>query len=526
MIINRDKEFRARLDQTTEEQQKEHEEALRQAHSHHESVRERARLALAVHEKQELEKQREAEAAERKEHDDIEKRLAEQKQKELLEEARRLREKEEQKLRDEKALHEEEARLQEAKEKREAEAETAKRRMAASQTSTTTQPVVPTPTASNPFTKPSPLNAQTPVPQPSQTTASAPIPQSTQLPSAPVTNRTAPNSSIAHRDAVHKQYLDLHKHLKQMRKSMRQLSRENGSPIKDMDTQRREITKFFGQFANATGNQEVAKTNQKKRIEIVAVLRTAFHAPGPKLDARRYILNSRSDFDSLPAEECHVSGKYLYLVNFCVKAAVQQLTGAAIATYNSAEPIGITLALIFGDNALRWRGESFIDILLAKLHKRCPILFGIYGSEKTERGRERLGWITDSSEKSGYIPDQAHYDEMAGYAMGWAALTLRNFKKAKSATNACPPWLYWRTIAYLVETPPAEATATHFVVLKGMLEHYGDKFIENYGQAATVAMRKAIVEFPRTHAGQAKGNMVQGLQLLREVFQNKWQIIL
>jgi nucleoporin GLE1 len=307
---------------------------------------------------------------------------------------------------------------------------------------------------------------------------------------------------------------------------MKKEARADRSQIKDMETQRRDITKFFGQLANASVSSEVASTNQARRKDILRILITAYSGPGPKIDARRYILSPSSDINALPASECQISGKFIYLLNFCAKAGVQQMKGASIAAYNSAEPLGITLAMIFGYSALRWRGESFIDILLAKLHKKCPILFGIYGPEKTERGRQRLGWVADDSEKSGYVADQTHYDDMAGYGMGWAGLTLRDFKKSKTATNSCPPWNYWRTMSFLLNTSPAETTATHFVVLKGMIEHYADKFIQNYGQAATVAMRKAVVEFPRTHSGQAKGNMVEGLMLLREVLNTKYGIAL
>jgi len=73
---------------------------------------------------------------------------------------------------------------------------------------------------------------------------------------------------------------------------------------------------------------------------------------------------------------------------------------------------------------------------------------------------------------------------------------LRDFSKSKQV-NPFPPSNYWHAMACIVNTPPAQVTQTHFIVLKAMIENYIPRFIGYYGQAAKAALRKAIVEFPQ-----------------------------
>ena len=45
--------------------------------------------------------------------------------------------------------------------------------------------------------------------------------------------------------------------------------------------------------------------------------------------------------------------------------------------------------------------------------------------------------------------------------------------------------------------PPKKASDTHFIVLKAMIEYSVDKFIDCYGDAAKLALRKALITFPQ-----------------------------
>ncbi|KAF2431130.1 GLE1-domain-containing protein [Tothia fuscella] len=547
MLINRDREFRASLTRSSEEQQQKYNTKLAEALEHHKKVREAAEYILEQEQKLLRDQIEEADRlAKKKIDDEVKKQQDEQRQRRLEEQEQEAKRQE--KLRElearEKRLQDEEkarvARLDQERKTKEAALEQERRtkaESAAAAAAAATQRANAAITSAKPAILPQavPTPASTAVVKPPPSTATASTVSTTTAvaePASPIT------TSMAQRNATHKQYLELHQRLKEHRANMKKLIQEapEGSPLKKLSDTRRDLVKSFGQFTNSENGtpegDKVAKSkNNEKARAILAKVIEARGAAGPPIDARQFIINPTKDRSLLSEAEAQVSSGYIFLLNACAKAALKTMRESSSANYNAAEPIGISLAMVFGDRGTHFNtsgdqcegGEPFIDILLAKLHKGCPILFGIYGPETTNLGRDRLGWPRDEDGPSGYINPQTFYDEMSGYATGWAALTLRDFRRSQRAINSCPPWHYWRTIACLVNTSPKDTTPTHFVVLKGLLQHYATKFIAHYGQAATVAMRKAILELPKTHAGDsaAKGNMAQGLALLGETLKKK-----
>jgi nucleoporin GLE1 len=147
---------------------------------------------------------------------------------------------------------------------------------------------------------------------------------------------------------------------------------------------------------------------------------------------------------------------------------------------------------VFAEPDFLWRGKSLIDILLAKFRVVCPVVFGHKGNEKYEEGRRRLGW---HKEGGSWVPEQQHSDRMTGLGAGFAAISLRNFSKSKK-TNPFPPRNYWTAMARIVNTPPAEISNTQAIVLKAMIQHYEQKFLDAYGSAGRAALRVALVDFP------------------------------
>jgi len=123
----------------------------------------------------------------------------------------------------------------------------------------------------------------------------------------------------------------------------------------------------------------------------------------------------------------------------------------------------------------------------------CPVLFGFRGNDKTERGRASVGW---KKEKNGrWEGEQWHYPRMTGLGAGWAAICLRDFSKSQHK-NPWPTTHYWQTIASIVSTPPADMSATQFLVLKALIDNYEKRFIGFYGSAALAVLRVALVDFP------------------------------
>ena len=203
----------------------------------------------------------------------------------------------------------------------------------------------------------------------------------------------------------------------------------------------------------------------------------------------------------------------LYQLNIFSKAIISQWVTEAGATPKAAEPIGIVASTIFSQPQYQWKKYPLIDILLAKLHVVCPVLFGIHGNDKTEQGREKLGWLRESP-KGPFIQEQRHNERMTGLGAGFAAISLRNYAKS-SRTNAYPSHNYWRTFASIVNTPSEHVTSTHFVVLKAMIENYEQKILTAFGDMAIPALRKALFEYPASV--QEPGVAGKSLALLADV---------
>lgn len=246
------------------------------------------------------------------------------------------------------------------------------------------------------------------------------------------------------------------------------------------------------------------------------MLLEASKAGHPTVDVRQFITSS----PTLPSEaEYQVPGLLIYLLNIFVKGVVEQFIADAGTKTEAADPIGVVAVSVFAQQDLKWRGISLIDILFAKFHRDCPILWGIYGNDRTEGGRQRLGW---AREDGVWVNEQSHSERMTGLGAGFAALSLRDFSKTK-LQNPIPNTHYWRALACIVNTPPHAATQTHFLVLKAMVENYAGRFIGFYGQAAVVALRKALVEFP---AQAPKSVAASAVAVLPEVLKRDLRLTL
>jgi nucleoporin GLE1 len=240
------------------------------------------------------------------------------------------------------------------------------------------------------------------------------------------------------------------------------------------------------------------------------------------LDARELIIRPTNPW--VEGVSTQVPGVYVYLLNLLVKLSLKNMpTSASNKAYNAVDPIGIVVCWAFSISAFHIQGNSFADILLAKYHFVCPPLFGIYGSEKTQQGRTRLGWARESSD-GGWLSPQLHYDRLAGISVGWAALTLRDFSKSQNR-NPLPAWHYWRSLAFILNVPPAQITPSHGIILKGLIEEYARSFFKFYGQLAIVALRTAVVELPAAAAAQ-NNTALQGVSVLRDTLKAKYDLAL
>ncbi|KAI1332010.1 GLE1-domain-containing protein [Xylariaceae sp. FL0255] len=351
---------------------------------------------------------------------------------------------------------------------------------------TQTQPTPPTtlPSAPSPF-------ASQPAPNP--LLQKAPTPQT-----AAILSPTQPT--------VVDRYVTIHQNLKKLRLSLTEQAK-SVPPLKNrMGDMRRAIRKSLGQIVAEKGG------NRQQMQTINSILQESLNGsvPSTLVDPSDYVTDDRQ-----PMEGALYNGQlpslFLYLINIFAKTIINQFINECGPQPKAADPIGVIAAMVFSSVAYQWRGKTLIDILMAKLRVTCPVLFGYRGSEKTEQGRLRLGWKKDGG---GWAPEQQHIERMKGLAVGYAALSLRDFSKSKN-TNPWPPSKYWTTFAKIVNTPAAEISNTQCVVLRSMIDTYEERFIQFYGSAAIAALRKALVDFPKKAETKTPGTA--GLQVLAQI---------
>ncbi|KAK3685089.1 GLE1-like protein-domain-containing protein [Podospora appendiculata] len=312
-------------------------------------------------------------------------------------------------------------------------------------------------------------------------------------------------------------YTIIHKNLKELRKSLLEQAKVNRALKDRMGDMRREIRKSVGQL---TGGG--AGTNRQQQHKIVSLLREAL-ANGVQsqlMDPSNFIVEPRNPVEGAANNAPQVPSLFLYLLNVFAKATISQFINEAGARPETADPVGVCIAATFSEPDFLWRGVSVIDILIAKFRVVCPVLFGYRGSEKTEQGRQRIGWWKDNGS---WISEQQHMDRMTGLGAGFAAISLRKFAKAKKE-NPYPPRNYWTAMAKIVNTPAGEISNTQCVVLKSMVQNYESKFIEFYGTAAIAALRTALLEFPAR--ATEKSSSVSSLPNLAQILKRDTGLVL
>ncbi|KAI0459970.1 GLE1-domain-containing protein [Xylaria acuta] len=342
-----------------------------------------------------------------------------------------------------------------------------------------------TPTTSQPFTAPAATGP-----------FFKPAPPQHNVPSAPSTSKPPVD-----------QYVVIHQNLKRLRVSLAEQAKSLPLLKARMGDMRREMRKSMGQIVTEKGG------NKKQMATIQALLQESLSGsvPSTMVDPSQYIKDKREPMDGALHNEPQLPSLFLYLLNIFAKTIINQFINECGAQPKAADPLGVITAHIFSNKTYLWRGKTLVDILMAKYRVACPVLFGYRGSESTEQGRMRLGWRRDGT---AWAPEQQHIDRMKGLAVGYAAISLRDFSKSPN-TNPWPPSEYWTSLARIVNTPPTEISNTQCVVLRGMIEIYEERFIYFYGSAGVAALRSALIGFP--NKAQAKTPGTSGLSVLAQI---------
>ncbi|KAL4725931.1 hypothetical protein ACLX1H_006605 [Fusarium chlamydosporum] len=285
-------------------------------------------------------------------------------------------------------------------------------------------------------------------------------------------------------------YSQIHQELKKLRRDLQAQSKVAGSPLKGkLGAARREIRVAIGQLTGGKG------ANNQPINKIVGALKEALEGriPSPPIDVSAFVVDKREPVEGSANNDATLPSLFIYLINICAKGIVNQFINEGGANPKAADPVGVFAAHIFSTKEFQWRGQSLVDILMAKYRIVCPVLFGHRGNDKTERGRMAIGWKKDGPS---WITEQSHNDRMTGLGAGFASLSLRDFSRS-SKKNPYPPANYWKALAYIVNSPPNETSNTQYVVLRSMIQGHEQRFLNFYGNAALAALRLALVEFPK-----------------------------
>ncbi|MCJ1364614.1 hypothetical protein MMC16_003727 [Acarospora aff. strigata] len=486
--IHAEEDLYARLERETDEREKAHKIALAAASVEHERVR---RSAEAAAERFQLELEKERKKREDEERRELDKKRQEKIERELVDRRREIERARTAEVEERRAAEEGERRAAEARKakleleerlrlgRETVEAEAHRRREEVEHANKKAQEAA---TAAKKRTE-----AEAQQPQASVRT-SQPSTTGTGLPSASQTPSTRPHVN-PDREVDHQRYQAIHQRLKELRRFMISQGKSNPALKKRMGDMRREIKKCVGQLTEGKG------ANRGPINQIMKVLKEAITVPEPRIEIPQFLASPPP-----PTSISDSKGPALliYLLNIFSKAIISQFIDEASVSPKTADPIGVVAVSVFAANEFRWQGHSLIDILLAKYHIVCPVLWGIYGDERTVHGKTRLGWWREDKDdpNAPWISAQRHSERMTGLGAGFAALALRNFEKSR-LESPFPNVHYWQALAAIVNVPPNEVSQTHFIVLKAMIENYEARFLEFYGDAAKVALRKALVEFPR-----------------------------
>jgi len=467
-----DREFNEKLDQAAAVRAKQHQQQLAYAAEEHERVYRSAKLEL---ERQALEEEQARLRHEESQKREIE-RLKQEKAREQAEAQRRAleaRQREEEAARQaaehQRKLHEADARIKAQKEqeaaakrqqKESAEADRKAAEAAAAAEKARQQVPQQTPAA--------------PTQAPTQAATAAPA-----AVSQPLTVAQAPAANVDH---IHTKYLQLHQRMKEFRKAFWEEHKKPSSPLKGpVGDARRALRTRLGQIN--VERKDSAAAIKRLRAECFDV---ALNTPGPMIDIRSYIVSHQ--LPQLANENEAAYPAFLLYVWICFEKFLigQFEKEAANPDGRIIQEIGLIAASLFGDQKYMWNGLPLTDIVLAKLHKACPPLFGIRGTMDTKEGRLRLGWREDST-------TETYAQRMRGIGAGYASMSLRSFA---SKTPAIAISEYWRAIASVVNTPPDQLWPGHFAILSGLIRDYHKKFIQFYGVPARAVLRRAVIDLP------------------------------
>ncbi|SMR42566.1 unnamed protein product [Zymoseptoria tritici ST99CH_1E4] len=297
---------------------------------------------------------------------------------------------------------------------------------------------------------------------------------------APTAVTSIASSSRDEIEKEHATFLAMKQALKQTKDRLDQAKNQDAWLKENLGEKCRRRIKMLVNQVNKHNRDE----NRRKIAEIQAILDDAKgRYPTETVDVSAFFHGGNPE----PNQSPQFPLLLFDLLNHFAKAIINSMATEAAVDCSAAEPLGVMAASIFANPNYSFHGHSLIDILWARYHQRCPVLFGIVADERTKEGRAKMGW-----KQNGELD---HFLLMKGLSAGYAAITLRDFSRSKM-TNPAPNRLFWQSLSRILNVSATRRVPSHYNALEGLLDlAFIPRFISLYGQAAVAALRLAVREF-------------------------------
>lgn len=294
---------------------------------------------------------------------------------------------------------------------------------------------------------------------------------------------------------IHQRYVELDKTLKEMREWLENMAKSEPSLKKVVGDTRRSLTATFGQTRDRPGG------NKPQVEKIKTLMGNLVDLPQqPTLDITKFL--------AFPSQELINNGDQApAMLIYCLKMFTDLWFSQLVKDENkTAEPLGIMAAQIFSFEKFTFKGLHLSDILLARYHVGCPVLWGFNDTGPTE----------DEN-------DNDHTRRMVAMGGGYAALTLRNFGKSPRH-NPFPNALFWTSMSKILSILPANLQATHLILLEALLHSSGERIIKFFGHHGLALMHYAMVVLPPQIQG--KDSALRNLPILKEMYLKEQNIVI
>ncbi|KAJ1969792.1 hypothetical protein IWQ62_000394 [Dispira parvispora] len=161
---------------------------------------------------------------------------------------------------------------------------------------------------------------------------------------------------------------------------------------------------------------------------------------------------------------------YMFVLNKVAKGVTQQIASEVSVHNNAAYPLAHLCVLLFQTH------PKFLDVLLARLIKRCPYVTPAYPNQCPNETRHhylrRIGYRRRGEDG---LDDEAMYTEkMIGYMVFYAAIVQT---QALVGTNVYGLERAWVWFSRLLNLQPQQISAT---LIQSFLEAAGTRFIQAY----------------------------------------------